>query len=47
MEEQDCDLDFEELGSERTAQADTATFYRALKTALERTPVEAAAAAGG
>lgn len=46
MEEQDHDLDFEELGGDRATPAETEIFYRALKTALDRTPTEAAATVG-
>lgn len=40
MDEQDLDLDFEDLGGDPAAPADTGVFYWALKRALERTPVE-------
>lgn len=40
MDDQDLDLDFEDLGGEPELEADTETFYWALKNALERTRIE-------
>lgn len=46
MDEQDLELDFEDLGGDPEAEADTEVFYWALKTALERKPAEAPAGMG-